>query len=143
MARECTICIHKMRGEIDSALLAGGSNRTVAAQYGVSISAVQRHRKHIPAALTQARKAEEVTRSDDLLQQAHDLLNQAQSITNEAWKAGDLRTAVSGIGQIKNVLELLMKVNLEMARVAEEKEQNKENHGPIQFVQITVQQRDD
>lgn len=142
MARECSICNHKDRSLIDADLLSGSSNRTIATQYGVSISAVQRHRKHIPATLAKAQEAQEITRSDDLLEQTRDLLNLAQSITDEARKAGDLRTAVSGIGQIKNILELLMKVNLEMARMAEAKGSG-ESRGPIQFVQMAVQQRDD
>ena len=142
MASQCQICISKHCEEINRALLAGESNRSIASKYGFDHNAVQRHRKHIPAVLAKAKEVMEITKSDDLLEQTRDLLNQAQSITDEARKAGDLRTAVSGIGQIKNILELLMKVNLEMARMAEAKGTG-ESRGPIQFVQMAVQQRDD
>jgi len=43
----CSICKHEATAEINRSLLAGVPYRTLAAQYGVSLSALSRHTKHI------------------------------------------------------------------------------------------------
>lgn len=43
----CSICKHEAVAEINRSLLAGVPYRTLAAQYGVSPSALSRHTKHI------------------------------------------------------------------------------------------------
>ena len=54
MPRLCTICTHPARQVIDDRLVAGWSLRQISGQYGLSKSAVDRHRgHHIPATLTQ------------------------------------------------------------------------------------------
>ena len=115
MARECSVCIHSDREQIDMALVAGVSNRIIAARFNVGVSAVQRHRAHIPKAMAKAKAVEEVARSGDLLDTTMSLLNEAQEITSESREAGDLRTALDGIGKITNILKLLMAVTLALA----------------------------
>lgn len=51
MDKRCTICTHENLIEIDNALLAGASLRTLAAQYGLSVSSISRHTKHLRRAL--------------------------------------------------------------------------------------------
>jgi hypothetical protein len=46
MPRPCSICAHLNRAIIDAALEAGQSLRTVAGQFAVSKSSVDRHQKH-------------------------------------------------------------------------------------------------
>jgi hypothetical protein len=54
MPRVCTLCAHPARAAIDGGLEAGQSLRDIAAQYGFSKSAVDRHRgSHVSAALAQ------------------------------------------------------------------------------------------
>src|SRR6266536_1533606 len=54
MPRICTICTHPARVTIDDGLLAGQSVRAISGQYGLSKSAVDRHKgSHVPAALAQ------------------------------------------------------------------------------------------
>src|SRR5919108_3542686 len=54
MPRVCTICIHPARAAIDDGLEAGQSLRDISGQYGLSKSAVDRHRgSHLPAHLAQ------------------------------------------------------------------------------------------
>ena len=51
----CTVCVHEAKEAIDQALVAGGSRRTIANQYGLSDAAVRRHREnHLPATLVKA-----------------------------------------------------------------------------------------
>ena len=67
MGRTCTVCSHPERAEIDRALLAGETKRTIAARYGLSATAVQNHKAHVPPALAKAHEAKEVARADSLL----------------------------------------------------------------------------
>lgn len=53
MARACSICAHEERAAIDAALQEGGGLDTVAAHFGVSRSALHRHRaSHLGRAVT-------------------------------------------------------------------------------------------
>lgn len=51
MDKRCTICTHEKRAEIDRGLMAGGSLRSLAAQYELSVSSLSRHSKHLRRAL--------------------------------------------------------------------------------------------
>lgn len=143
MAMKCTVCSHKSVESINTLLVSGHAKLRIATDHGLSESAVWNHfRKHLPKHLAESQKAEEIGSADDLLGQTRDLLNQAQSITTEARSAGDLRTAITGIGRIKDILELLMKVTWELTKAAEAKEAGPKG-GPIKFVSISTQGRDD
>ncbi|MGA9755817.1 MAG: hypothetical protein WBV23_11825 [Desulfobaccales bacterium] len=54
MDKRCSICTHSALAEIDQALRAGVSLRSLAAQYGLSLSALSRHTKHLRRALANA-----------------------------------------------------------------------------------------
>lgn len=96
---------------IDAALLRRGSNRDVAGRFGLTKSAVDRHRKeHIPAALAKARDAAEVADADDLLRQAGALRAKAISLLMRAEQEGDLRTALAGVREARGCLELMAKL---------------------------------
>ena len=92
-------------------LVREGSYRTIADQFGLSKTALIRHKEsHIPDALIKAQGAGEVAQGDNLLAQVKALQSEAQSILGEARAAGDLRTALQGIGKARECLELLIKV---------------------------------
>ncbi len=59
MPRQCTICTHPDRADIDAALVAGGSIRDVARRFGAGKGAVERHRDHFRAALVAAAERRE------------------------------------------------------------------------------------
>ena len=92
-------------------LVCGESYRTIADRFRLSKTALIRHKEsHIPDALVEAQDAGEVAQADDLLAQVKALQAEAQSILGEARSAGDLKTALMGIGKAKECLELLFKV---------------------------------
>ncbi len=96
MPRRCTVCDHSERHSIDQALVTGAPYRSVAKRFGLSESAVYRHKtEHLPAHLLKAREIEEATRADDLLDQVRHLQAHALDILERAEKAGDLRTALA------------------------------------------------
>ncbi len=68
MPRPCSICSHADREAIDQALVAGEVFRNIAERFGTSTTALHRHKQeHIPAYLSQASEAQEMTQADSLL----------------------------------------------------------------------------
>jgi transposase-like protein len=111
MPRRCTVCDHSEMHSIDEALVSGAPYRSVAKRFGLSESAVYRHKtEHLPTHLLKAKEAQEVAQADDLLEQVRHLQDHALDILERAEKAGDLRTALSAISQARGNLELLGKL---------------------------------
>jgi hypothetical protein len=111
MPRRCTVCDHPERHAIDETLVTGAPYRSVAKRFGLSESAVYRHKsEHLPVRLLKAREVEEVAQADNLLEQVRHLQAHALDILERAEKAGDLRTALAAISQARGNLELLGKL---------------------------------
>ena len=115
MARTCTICRHDGKEEINRALLDSEPFRHIAARTGTSTTALQRHKnEHLPVALAQAVEAEQVANGDTLLEQLESLRAKASGILTAAEQAGDLRTALNGVKEIRATLELIAKLTGEL-----------------------------
>jgi hypothetical protein len=100
MPRRCTVCDHPEKHSIDEALVSGTPYRSVAKRFGLSESAVYRHKtEHLPGHLLKAREVEEVAQADDLLEQVRHLQAHALDILERAEKVGDLRTALAAISR--------------------------------------------
>jgi len=111
MPRRCTVCDHPKRHSIGETLVSGAPYRSVAKRFGLSESAVYRHKvEHLSTHLLKAKEVEETTRADDLLEQVKDLQVHALDILERAEKTGDLRTALAAISQARGNLELLGKL---------------------------------
>jgi len=111
MTRRCTVCDHPDREEIDRQLVCGTQYRIIADRFSLSFGAVARHKDgHIPAVLVKAQDAGEVAQGDTLMDQVRALQAEAVDILTEARAAGDLKTALQGIGKARDCLELLFKV---------------------------------
>jgi len=111
MPRVCTVCTHPQRQVIDEALIAGAGLRDIAGRFGLSKSALERHKaNHLPASLAQAKEAAEVAQADDLLGELRKLQRITLGLLSKAYSAGDLRTAVSAVGQARGNLELFGKL---------------------------------
>jgi hypothetical protein len=76
---------------------------------------VQRHQEnHIPATLSKAKEAEEVSRADALLGQVRALQGKTLGILLRAEGAGDLRTALGAVREARGNVELLAKLSGEL-----------------------------
>lgn len=107
MPRQCTVCRHPRRAEIDSALLEGTTFRDIARQWRVSKDAVARHNAdHIPVALAKARHAEETTQADSLLGQLLSLNRETLDILSTARAENDDELALKAIGRAEKQIEL-------------------------------------
>ncbi len=117
MPRVCTICSHSDRAAIDAALVAGESYRTIAARYGPSKTALIRHKaEHLPAKLAKAHEAKEVASADRLITELNGLKSKAVALLLAAERAGDLRTALSGVREARACIETLLEVEGEIDR---------------------------
>jgi len=110
MPRRCTVCGDAQLKKIDEQLITGVPYRSIAKQFGVSDSAVYRHKEHIDCTLIKAKEAEEVARADDLLEQVRGLQERALKILSKAEEEGDLRTALTAIREARGNLELLARL---------------------------------
>ena len=116
MPQTCTVCRHPERDSIERGLLSGETFRHIAVRTGTSTAALQRHKNdHIPLTLAKAHYAEEVARGDSFLEEIGFLRQSTRRILDRAEQKGDLRTALSAIGQATKIAELLWKVRAETA----------------------------
>jgi len=111
MPRRCTVCGHMERECIDSALVTGTPLRDIAGRYGVSKSALERHKAdHLPTHLARAKGASEAAQADDLLSEVQNLQARTLAILEAAEDAGEHRTALAAIAEARRNLELLGKL---------------------------------
>ncbi len=115
MALKCTVCQHVSRDAIERSLIHGEPMRDVAGRYSLSKSALHRHRNaHLPKALVKAQEAEEIVRAGSLLQEAEVLIEHGYEILAEARAAGDHRTALNAMREVRGCLGLLGQVTGEI-----------------------------
>jgi hypothetical protein len=92
MACLCSLCTHPARATIDDGLVTGQSLKALSAAYGVSKSAVDRHKEsHLPAALTQ--DGADLEREFHAAQQAD-----RQRSQQLRWNARAVMRAMQGVG---------------------------------------------
>lgn len=114
MPRQCTICNHEQIEDINKAVIGGDSLRKISQDFGISYDALYRHNKHLPAEMTKAKEAAEVTQADTLLEQVQSLQSKAISLLEQAESAGDMRTALQGVREARGCIELLAKLQGEL-----------------------------
>lgn len=107
MPRVCTICQHKARSAIDKAIISRQSNRSIAAQFAVSRTSVQRHKGHVSRTIVKAAERREENLGGALLQQMRDLLGEARGLLTAMKRKKDYRGAVAGVRATTEVLSEL------------------------------------
>jgi hypothetical protein len=104
MNQRCTVCHHASLPEIDRELTRGVPYRTLAAQFGLSASALRRHTKHLVRHLDQERRQRDQADLDSLLNRL-DLLNtRLDRLFNHAAEQHSLYVA---LGCIRESLRLV------------------------------------
>jgi hypothetical protein len=131
--KPCTVCSHPQALDVTKAITAGGSKREVAVRFGLSPSAVHRHRQNClrlvgplgkPRPSQAATPASSADRTDSeaqsekadpksLLEQAEHLLRDAQSVLARATRTGNDRIALAAVREIRGVVELVMRAQAE------------------------------
>ena len=117
MPRVCTICTHPEKEAINAALIANEPFRHIAARYGTSTGALQRHKADdLPSIMVKSEEAREVAHADDLVWQIKQLRNKAIGVLGKAETAGDLKTALMGVREARACIELLAEMEGEINR---------------------------
>ena len=125
MARPCSICAHSERLEIDRLLLQGISYRDIAGQFGLSKTAISRHKDHIGTDLRDVRevmvRAREEALSQIKAEEVETLETVKAEIITEAREsiASRLELCKDHFGQLR-VLRERAALALETAEMAED-----------------------
>ena len=114
MARPCTICSHARREAIDHDLVAGRPLRALETTYGVSRTALARHKEgHLAEALAraaEARREADERHGASLLEQLDEDFRELRSLAREARAAGNRRDAISAYRAAAAHAEALVKL---------------------------------
>jgi transposase len=102
------VCEHPKRAEIDQAHVAGASIRDLAQRFDRNKDTIQKHvTRHIPAAVQAAAATDrDIDAGDAILDKLRDLAKSAERILAKAEKKRDYRTAIAGIRELREQLEL-------------------------------------
>ena len=112
MGRTCTICSHPKKNEIDKAVAAGESYRTVSHRFNVSNDAIKRHVKsgHIASKIQKAKEAKEIKSGLTMIDKLQELEGQAGEAFDIAKVQKNPRGMCAAIMAKKGVIELAGKV---------------------------------
>lgn len=122
--KTCGVCSHPERREIERAILSGDGVRNVAARFGTSSTALQRHKAHISKRLEKGFALREIAEAESLAQRIELLLTESVDILEDArttWvkadclmckakipvQINDVRSRVAAAAQVGKTLELV------------------------------------
>jgi hypothetical protein len=111
---KCTVCHHPERQAIDCALLT--DNDTYAAlsqQYGPSISALFRHKKHLQEKIRQTEKRLENSLRQETLFRYNDFLESTRQIVRTASADGDTRQVLRAVREGTRILNFITKLEVQ------------------------------
>ena len=115
MPRVCTVCTHPERSALNAALIVAEPIPAVSARFGLSESALKRHRAgHLPLALVKAAEAAQITEADALLDQVRAVQRRTRAFEAQAAAAGDVRGALMALREERATLELLARMSGEL-----------------------------
>jgi transposase len=108
MPRTCSICNHNRRADIEAAILAGDSYRSIAKRFGAGDSAILRHKNdgHVAQKLFQAREASAQAESDGLFERLRELNRETAATLRAAKEAKNLHLVLMAIARAEKQIEL-------------------------------------
>lgn len=111
LPRACTVCSHPMREHIEEDLIRGAPLRNIAEQYGLSVTALHRHKgSHLPELLLKAREEEESELAESIYEQVEALRRRTLAILERAEREGALKTALQAVRELRGILALAYRI---------------------------------
>jgi hypothetical protein len=111
MPRTCTICSHTERSAIEAALVAGTSNRRIAAQFNIAEQSVRRHAgQHVKQQIAEHKDAREEAQALDVVRQLVSINGTTQAILAAVHKSRQYNIALRAIDRVQRQLELQAKL---------------------------------
>ena len=114
MAKQCTVCAHAEAGTINEQLITGVPLDRLSKAHGLTISSLQRHKKHIPSQLSKSQDAQKVAAADSLMGRVSALNAKAEDIYSKALRAENLNAAIAAIRELRGITELYAKITGEL-----------------------------
>ena len=114
MAQKCTVCGHPNAAKINEQLIDKVPLETLSKSYNLSVTALHRHKKHIPAQLVKSQAAKETAAADSLMGRVAALNNKAEEIYKRALQADNLSAAVGAVRELRGLTELYAKITGEL-----------------------------
>lgn len=114
MAQRCTVCTHADADKINEQLIASVPLEALSKTYGLTTSALHRHKKHIPAQLIKAQDVKEAAAADSLMGKVAALQGKAEDIYSRALKAENLNAAIGAVRELRGITELYAKITGEL-----------------------------
>lgn len=105
MPRPCTVCNHRMRDQIERALLKGEALTSIAERFGLPRTNLWRHKAHIRTDLAKMPEAAQIAHSGMLAARLQALLDDAHELKRKAEQKRDYRTALVAVREITRLLE--------------------------------------
>lgn len=117
MARTCSICEDPNRDEIDRRGRLGDSTAKIAQEFAISYDALYRHFKanHHIRDVTAIPTTAELSKSEDILREIAEHHSEAKALKDQAKADGDLKVALLGIDKALKCLELMAKIQGQIA----------------------------
>src|SRR5215213_253342 len=119
MPRNCTVCTHDKRAEIDSKLVdRAASYRDIASQFGLNYGAIGRHVSsgHISELIAMAADAERAAHADTLLDRIEALHARTEAVLDEVEGTDQHGVKLSAIRELRHNLELIGEVSKQLDR---------------------------
>ena len=112
---KCTICHHPQRHDIDQALLAeNAAFADLSRKYGLSLSALWRHKKHLQEKMRRAAERLQHRLRQDCLFQFNEFLETARHLNRTALADGDARRALQAIREGTRILNFITKLDVRL-----------------------------
>ena len=112
MPPKCTVCTHADRKQIDLLLARDSESlRDIAGQYGLSKTALHRHRTdHLPVKLAQAVEQQEIREGLDVIAQLRAINNATMQVLTDARATGNGDLVLKATDRVLRQLELQAKL---------------------------------
>jgi hypothetical protein len=108
------VCAHADADKINAKIIEGATLDALSKAYGLTMAALHRHKKHIPAQLVKAHDAQEVAAADSLMGRIAALNAKAEDVYGQAIKAENLTAAIAAIRELRGITELYAKITGEL-----------------------------
>jgi len=108
------VCNHTKVNKINAQIIEGTTLETLSISYNLSVTALHRHKKHIPVQLAKAQEAKETAAADNLMGRVAALNDKAEEIYIRAMEADNLAAAVGAVRELRGLTELYAKITGEL-----------------------------
>ena len=107
MPRTCLACASSERAAIDKALAIGTSLREIAGKHSISMSSLDRHKKHVALAIEKVQEKREERLGETLLEQMNRVQRKAWELLGKMESEGDHRGSVVALREVRECMESL------------------------------------